>query len=68
MAKRKTTNLQDKVTFRLDAKHLEELEDYADQQGVTVSFVVRHLVSRFLEEQRLYPQYGRNTMPRISGF
>ncbi|ANA40301.1 hypothetical protein A2G06_08320 [Geobacter anodireducens] len=41
-----------KVTFRLDAKHHQELESCADTLHASVSFLVRHLVVRFLEDQR----------------
>ena len=41
-----------KVTFRLDNQRMEELEQIADKEGATVSFVVRHLVLRFLERSR----------------
>lgn len=52
---RKTT-LETKITVRLDPQQLTRLEGYADEEGTTVSFMVRHLVRRFLEEkQRLAP-------------
>lgn len=41
-----------KITFRLDEKHLEELETCSLNFGASVSFLVRHLVVRFLEDQR----------------
>lgn len=41
-----------KVTIRLDEKRFEELDNYAMQEGTSVSFIVRHLVVRFLENQR----------------
>jgi hypothetical protein len=41
-----------RLTFRIDAKHLQELDDYAKSQGMTNSFLVRHLVIRFLEDRK----------------
>lgn len=41
-----------KITFRLDEKHLQELETCSRDFGASVSFLVRHLVVRFLEDQR----------------
>lgn len=41
-----------RLTFRLDEKHLKELDEYAKAQGMTNSFLVRHLVIRFLDGQR----------------
>ena len=43
-----------RVTFRLDQDRLEELASYAHREGFTVSVIVRHLVSRFLEDRRRY--------------
>jgi hypothetical protein len=45
-------NLERKVTVRLDADRFDELETYARSQGFTVSVIVRHLLCRFLEDQR----------------
>jgi len=59
--------LQRKVTFRLDEKRLEELETYARREGTNVSFVVRHLVCRFLEVERrgfTAPQIGGASWPQ----
>lgn len=41
-----------KVTFRLEEKHLQELDCCSAHFGASVSFLVRHLVVRFLEDQR----------------
>ena len=63
----KKSVLQRKVTFRLDEKRLEELETYAGREGTTVSFVVRHLVCRFLEVERrgfTAPQIGGQSWPQ----
>lgn len=46
------TPLREKVSFRLDADRLRYLERYAGHEGVPVSWIVRHLVCRFVEEQR----------------
>lgn len=45
-------NLQRKVTVRLDVDRFDQLEDYARREGFTVSLIVRHLLCRFLEDQR----------------
>ena len=51
--------LLEKVSFKMDPARKQLLEDYARKEGVTVSFVVRHLVYRFLEGQkRIMPQIG----------
>ena len=47
--------LDKKITFRLDKARVDELESYASREGMLVSFVVRHLVIRFLEDRRRYP-------------
>ena len=48
-------NLDRKVTVRLDPDRFDELEAYACREGFTVSVIVRHLLCRFLEDQRRYP-------------
>ncbi len=48
------TDLAMKVSFRLDQDRLEELANYAHREGFTVSVIVRHLVSRFLEDRRRF--------------
>lgn len=48
-------NLERKVTVRLDADRFAQLEAYARREGFTVSVVVRHLLCRFLEDQRRFP-------------
>ncbi len=61
-AKRKPVpvNYPHRVTFRLTDQHKEELENFALNEGVTRSVLVRHLVIRFLEDQRklLPPKTG----------
>lgn len=47
--------LEKKITFRIDQKRLEELERCASYEGMPVSFIVRHLVVRFLEDRRRHP-------------
>lgn len=45
------TNLLDKrITVRVDNTRFAELERYADNEGMSVSFLVRHLVYRFIED------------------
>ncbi|RNC68575.1 MAG: hypothetical protein ED859_09675 [Desulfuromonadales bacterium] len=51
-----------KITFRLDEKRLCELESCSTAFGTSVSFLIRHLVLRFLEDQR------RNNPSSVSGF
>ena len=41
-----------KVTIRLDERRFHELSKFAMHQGTSVSFIIRHLVIRFLEDQR----------------
>ncbi|MFA5515654.1 MAG: hypothetical protein WDA20_05140 [Desulfuromonadales bacterium] len=49
-----------RLTFRIDSKHLRELDDYANSQGMTNSFLLRHLVIRFLETQRKQAAFPTN--------
>lgn len=46
--------LDRKITLRLDEDLVTELQDYARKERVSVSFVLRHLVLRFLEDRRRY--------------
>jgi len=39
-----------KLSLRLDTELVERLQDYADRERVPVSFVLRHLVLRFLSD------------------
>jgi hypothetical protein len=48
-------NLDRKVTVRLDPDRFDELEAYAYREGFSVSVIVRHLLCRFLEDQRRFP-------------
>lgn len=53
-------NLDRKVTVRLDPDRFGQLESYARREGFTVSVIVRHLLCRFLEDQRRFP--GNRTL------
>ena len=44
--------LERKVTVRLDPDRFDQLDDIARREGFTVSLIVRHLVCRFLEQER----------------
>jgi hypothetical protein len=41
-----------KISFRLDESRADALELDACRNGVSVSFIIRHLVIRYLEEQK----------------
>lgn len=56
--RRKNDLLEKKITFRIDQKRLEELERCASFEGMPVSFIVRHLVIRFLEDRRRHPLHA----------
>ncbi len=45
-------NLEKKITFRFEGSRFDELDDLARREGFTVSVIVRHLVCRFLEQER----------------
>jgi hypothetical protein len=53
--RRRKDRLEKKITFRIDENRLEELENFALFEGMPVSFIVRHLVVRFLEDRRRHP-------------
>lgn len=63
--KTRREDLEKRVTFRLTAKHLEELEAYGQKEGLSNSVLARHLVIRFLESQRKTVEI---VLPRIGGF
>lgn len=44
--------MEKKISLRLDVKLVERLQDFADRERVPVSYVLRHLVIRFLEDHR----------------
>ena len=39
-----------KISIRLDEVEKELLQDYAEEQGVTISQVIRRLIKQFLDE------------------
>jgi hypothetical protein len=41
-----------KFSLRLDSDRYEMLQDLAEREGFTVSMIVRHLVYRFIEQER----------------
>ena len=43
-----------KISLRIDNERLEFLEDIARVEGCTVSMIVRHLVYRFLENEKRF--------------
>ena len=44
--------LDKRVSIRLETDRFDQLEAFARREGFSVSLVVRHLVCRFLEDQR----------------
>lgn len=46
--------LQKKVTIRLDDARFNELLDCSRREGFSVSTIVRHLVYRYVEQQRKF--------------
>ena len=53
--RRRKDLLEKKITFRIDGERMDELERCAVYEGMPVSFIVRHLVIRFLEDRRRMP-------------
>ncbi|MBJ6750249.1 hypothetical protein [Geomonas anaerohicana] len=43
-----------KISIKIDDRRFEALHDYARKEGITVSILLRHLVSRFLESQQRF--------------
>lgn len=41
-----------KFSLRLDSDRYEMLQNLAEREGFTVSMIVRHLVYRFIEQER----------------
>ena len=39
-----------KISIRLDEVEKELLQDYAEEQGVTISQIIRRLIKEFLDE------------------
>jgi hypothetical protein len=60
----KRGGMTQKVTFRLDEKHHQELEACAVHLHASVGFLVRHLVVRFLEDQR---RNNPSSLSRLGG-
>jgi hypothetical protein len=58
-------DLEKRVTFRLSPQHLDELEAYGEKEGLSNSVLVRHLVIRFLENQKKTVEV---VLPRLGGF
>ncbi len=54
----KNAQLEEKITFRLDVPRKNELEQIASKEGASVSFIVRHLVLRYLEQNRRFTPGG----------
>lgn len=52
-----------KISLRLDTDLVERLEDYALRERVPVSFVLRHLVIRFLEQRSPSPWQPLHSPP-----
>jgi hypothetical protein len=46
--------LGQRITIRLDLPSYGQLQDYSSSEGFTPSLVIRHLVKRFLDNQRKF--------------
>ena len=46
--------LGQRVTIRLDLPSYAQLQDYSSSEGFTPSLLIRHLVKRFLDNQRKF--------------
>ncbi len=46
--------LGQRITIRLDPSCYAQLQDYASSEGFSTAVIVRHLVKRFLENQRKF--------------
>ena len=40
----------ERITIRLDEIEKELLQEYAEEKGMTISHVIRHLIKRLLDE------------------
>lgn len=49
-----------RLTIRLNEDHFNELEALACREGSSSSFIVRHLVIRYLEDKR---RFGQQMLP-----
>jgi hypothetical protein len=54
-----------KISLRLDGELVERLQDYASRERVPVSYVLRHLVLRFLSDPA--KETHRTPPPRVVG-
>jgi hypothetical protein len=54
-----------KISFRLDDARAQALELEASRNGVSLSFIVRHLVIRYLEEQKRLSPPGTFSMLEV---
>lgn len=43
-----------RITIRLDLPSYAQLQEYSSSEGFTSSLVIRHLVKRFLDNQRRF--------------
>jgi hypothetical protein len=50
--------LDHRLTVRLDADHFGDLDQMAKREGFSVSVIVRHLVYRYIEQQRRFAAKG----------
>ena len=41
----------EKISIRLDEVEKELLQEYAEEQGVTISQIIRRLIKEYLDEQ-----------------
>ena len=57
--------LDKKISVRVDADRYADLEQYAFNEGMSVSFLVRHLVYRFVEDFKRQPRMTASS--RIAG-
>lgn len=46
--------LGQRITIRLDLPSYAQLQEYSSSEGFTPSLVIRHLVKRFLDNQRKF--------------
>jgi hypothetical protein len=56
-----------KLSLRLDLELVERLQDYADQERVPVSYVLRHLVLRFLSDPKKATDRPRPALRGVAG-
>ncbi len=59
------SSLDKKISVRVDSDRYFDLEQYAFNEGMSVSFLVRHLVYRFVEDFKR--QSSTATGSRIAG-